>query len=118
MFVQHGCVAQRRRHAEPRELDNSDEDEQNKADRMHSSNIILGVYLIIFCDGKEHQSAIMAHRLTDEQALLCLSSRSLSRLRAMPPSCSPSLAVVSVCTQKVHRESLANRAQSMFSSAA
>jgi hypothetical protein len=61
MFVQHGCAAQRRRHAEPRELDNSDEDEQNKADRMHSSNIILGVYLIIFGAGKEHQRAQLWH---------------------------------------------------------
>lgn len=71
---------------------------KGKADSLRSSHIILGVYLIIFGAGKRyHRTLDRTHQLTPRQALLCLSSRFLSKSPAMPPSCSLSLAVVSVC---------------------
>lgn len=86
---------------------------EDNADRLHSSHIILGVYLIIFgageicCDASDK-----AYELTEPQALHCLSSRSLSKSLAMRLSCSPSSAVVSVSEPQSCHASWTDRLQS------
>jgi hypothetical protein len=65
---------------------------KGEANKRPSSNIILGVYLIIFGAGKPlpWTAQTISINLPKPQALLCWSSRFPSKWLAMRRSCSPS----------------------------